>query len=328
MGWIALAAAASSVICVAAGCGGDLEGRVAVVGSTTVLPFASSVAGPFAAANPLVNVSLRMDGTASGMTVFCDGTAQIAAASRPINDNEILACKASHVHYVQLMIAKDAIVAFTGPKNTKVSCLSIPDLYALTSSEATGGGTWRAATPVAAALGSDTTLPARRLLVVTPNAASGTRQLFLEKVIAPIAARRHRPDDLRVDHKTVAREFEMLAEADAAPGLLGIAGYATVQPWGDKVRTLEVKTGDQCVAPTAADIASGAYPLSRPLYLYVSLDAAQQSDAVRALVDALVSPDALASGGEGAAVPLTPAAVEATADAWTRALEGDPSAGT
>jgi len=325
------AAAAALVVCAAAvvtGCGDDVDGHVAVVGSVTTLPYVSNVAGQFAAENPLVDVSLRMDGTASGMTVFCDGAAQIAGASRPINDNEILACKQAGVNYVQLMVAKDAIVAFTGPLNTRVTCLSLADLYALTSTEALGDATWKSATALSRSLGSRTVLPQRALLVVTPNAASGTRQLFLERVIAPFAERRHQRTDLRADHRDVDWEAQMLAEADVAPGLLGIAGYATVNPWGKKVRVLSLRRARGCVAPTAADIASGAYPLARPLYLYVNIGAAKGSEAVRALTDALVDSRALSSAGDGAAVPLSASDMQATQNAWAAALAGEPTPGT
>ena len=301
---------------------------MSVVGSVTTLPYVSNVAGQFAADNPLVDVSLRMDGTASGMTVFCDGAAQIAGASRAISDNEILACQQAGVRYVQLMIAKDAIVVFTGPSNAKVRCLSVPDLYALTSAEAAGTSTWKRATPLARSLGSRTVLPDTTLVVVTPDAASGTRQLFLEKVIAPTAARRNQRDDFRADHRDVDWEAQMLAEADEDPGLLGIAGYATVAPWGTKVRVVAVRRGRTCVAPTAADIASGAYPLARPLYLYVNVGAAQKSAAVRALTSALVESRALVSAASGAAVPLSSRDMQATRNAWDAALAGAPAAGT
>ena len=309
----------------AVGCGGDLEGRVSVVGSATVLPYASAVAGAFAAANPLVDVSLRMDGTASGFTVFCDGTAPIAAASRTINDVEALACRAAGVTYAQLPVAKDALVVFTSPENTHVSCLSLQDLYALTSTEATAGKTWKSASAVARALGSQTALPAVRIKVVTPDTMSGSRQLFIEKVIEPRAQIRRKDADLRADHRDVSREMELLA-ATETKGVLAFAGYATVAPWGDKVRRISIRVGTECVAPTPANIASGHYPLSRPLFIYANVRAAQNSEAVNALTAALIDEESTASGGDGVVIPLSPEAIAATQQAWESALSGDPGA--
>jgi len=316
-----------AALLLASGCGDDVEGSVSVVGSTTLLPYASSVAGDFAAQHQLASVSLRMDGTAAGMTMFCDGSASIVGASRPMNDKESIACRAAGVRYVQLMLAKDAIVVFTGPKNTAVTCVSPADLYALAGAEATGEATWRGATSVARALGSRTTLPDIPIRLVTPNAASGTRQLFIDRIIEPFAHRRKQQVDLRADHRDVDREMDMLAEADIAPGLLAIAGEATVRPWGNNVRTLAVRRADECVPPTPDNIATGRYPLSRPLYLYVNVGDAQGSAAARALTDALVAPEALETGGNGAAVPLTEQAIAATEAAWDAALAGAPTSG-
>ena len=306
----------------AIGCGGDIEGRVSVVGSATVLPYASAVAGAFAAANPLVDVSLRMDGTASGFTVFCDGTAPIAAASRTINDVEALACRATGINYAQLPVAKDALVVFTSPENTKVSCLSMQDLYALTSTEAAAGKTWKSASAVARALGSQTALPAVGIKVVTPDTMSGSRQLFIEKVIEPSAQIRKKAADLRADHRDVSREMELLA-ATEAKGVLAFAGYATVAPWGDKVRKISIRVGTECVAPTPANIASGHYPLSRPLFFYANVRAAQNSEAVSALASALIDEGAMASGGDGVVIPLSNEQIAATQQTWESALAGD-----
>ncbi len=318
------ALAAIAGLPLAVGCGGDLEGRVSVVGSATVLPYASAVAGAFAAENPLVDVSLRMDGTASGFTVFCDGTAPIAAASRPLNDVEALACRATGVTYAQLPVAKDALVVFTSPENTQVSCLSLQDLYALTSTEAAGGKTWKSASAVARALGSQTTLPAVGISVVTPDTMSGSRQLFVEKVIEPSAQMRKKAADLRPDHRDVSREMELLAATDEK-GVLAFAGYATVAPWGDKVRKISIRVGEDCVEPTPSNIASGRYPLSRPLFFYANVRAAQKSGAVTALTDALIDEGAMASGGDGVVIPLSPEQIAATQRTWESALSGDQS---
>jgi phosphate transport system substrate-binding protein len=306
----------------AVGCGGEIEGRVSVVGSATVLPYASAVAGDFAAANPLVDVSLRMDGTASGFTVFCDGTAPIVAASRAISDAETLACRAAGVTYAQLPVAKDALVVFTSPENTQVSCLSLQDLYALTSTEGASGKTWKSASPVARALGSQTALPAVGIRVVTPDTMSGSRQLFIEKVIEPSAEVRKKAADLRSDHRDVSREQELLG-ATEAKGVLAFAGYATVAPWGDKVRKISIRVGTECVAPTPANIASGHYPLNRPLFFYANVKDAQHSEAVNALVSALTDEGAMASGGNGVVIPLSSQAIAATQQTWEAALSGD-----
>jgi phosphate transport system substrate-binding protein len=59
------------------------------------------------------------------------------------------------------------------------------------------------------------------------------------------------------------------------------------------------------VAPTPETIASGNYPISRPLYIYVNKARAEEKPGVAALVDFYLSEEGLASVDDTGYVRLT-----------------------
>jgi phosphate transport system substrate-binding protein len=159
--------------------------------------------------------------------------------------------------------------------------------------------------------------------VVTPKIGSGTRQLVEDSVIGPFAKRRSTEASVRPDATTVPSDQVMLAEVIKDPSALAFAGFATVQPWKDSVRTIAIDGGSGCVTPTVESIRDGKYPLSRSLYAYVDVDDARDNPTVGAFADDLVQAavDGDASSG---VIPLDSSQAEATADAWDAAMsDGD-----
>ena len=84
-------------------------------------------------------------GTSDGFVLFCDGETDIQDASRPIEQEEIDACSANGVEYIELAVAFDGITVMTNPR-TPTTCLNHGDLYALFGPESNGIDTWDGAT--------------------------------------------------------------------------------------------------------------------------------------------------------------------------------------
>src|SRR5215831_16254918 len=83
---------------------GPVSGRVTVDGSTTVLPVSKRMADEFRKGNPDAQIAVESSGTGGGFKKFCGGGVDIAGASRPIDAEEVRACEANHVDYVELPV--------------------------------------------------------------------------------------------------------------------------------------------------------------------------------------------------------------------------------
>lgn len=314
---VALAAA------LAAGCAGGAEepsGSLRISGSTTLLPMVSAIAGTYAAANPLVDLDVRMTGTADGFALFCDGMVDVTGASREMTARERETCIASGVQFLRLTVAHDAVVLFTPGEQTAPACLTREQIYALLGPESSGVDEWSVAGDVVP--GAAAGLPSGAFLAVGPGTGSGTRQLLLDLAIEPVAEERGRDPALRGDY--VAEESEQLIVdrlAGSGSGL-GFAGLATASQWGERVRLVAVDAGGGCVAPDLAAIRAGDYPLGRLLYLYVNVDQARRDPALRAFVDAVIADAGLATAAAVGGVALGPSDADAQRAAWRRSVDG------
>src|SRR5215212_8436013 len=80
--------------------GGEVSGKIAIDGSSTVGPFAEAAAELFQEENPDVQVTVGISGTGGGFEKFCAGETDISDASRPIKDDEeVPICDKAGVKY-------------------------------------------------------------------------------------------------------------------------------------------------------------------------------------------------------------------------------------
>src|SRR5690606_8507503 len=122
-----------------------------------------------------------------------------------------------------------------------------------------------------------------KIEVLGPPPTSGTRDSFLELVMepgcstAPWIKRLKESDEARFRQLChMLREDGAYVEAgendnlivqkiDANPQALGIFGYSCLEENEDRISGIALEG----VVPTFESIASGEYPASRPLYVYV-----------------------------------------------------------
>jgi phosphate transport system substrate-binding protein len=68
-------------------------------------------------------------------------------------------------------------------------------------------------------------------------------------------------------------------------GALGYFGFSYYEENQDKLKALEVDSGNGCVAPSLATAQDGSYnPLARPLFMYVKLSSLQDKQGVEEFV--------------------------------------------
>ena len=269
---------------------GNASGEVNVSGSSTVLPISTAAGEAFMAENGDASVIVDGPGTGDGFELFCGGEIDIADASRPIDEEEVAACEENGVEYVELQVAYDGMTVMTNPNNS-IECLSFADLYALIGPESEGVGNWSDAQDMATELGSSTEFPDAPLDLTGPGTESGTYDSFVELALTPIAEERGVAEDeaetTRPDYDASPDDNVIIQNIESSDSSLGWVGFAYAEQAGDGVTEVPVAAepdGD-CVEPSAETIADGSYPLSRPLFVYVSTQAAEENPAVVPFVD-------------------------------------------
>lgn len=302
--------------------GEELSGSIDVSGSSTVEPITALNAELFQEQRPDVAISVNGPGTGDGFALFCEGRTDLSDASRPIKDAEAEICAENGIEFTELEIGIDGISILTNPANDAVECVDLAALYALTGPESQGFDTWADAAPLAEELGSTRPeeLPDAPLAVVGPGEESGTYDTYVELVIEEFNEDRGAEAATRSDYEASPNDNVIVQGIQGVDTSLGWVGYAFFVENQDSLKALEVSDGESdCVAPTDDTIASGEYPLSRPLFVYVNDAKAEEKPVLAAFVDFMLSDEGRASVSDVGYVQLTDDEWQATVDAWEEA---------
>lgn len=305
--------------------GSGVEGSVFISGSSTVEPISIKVAESFEDLEPGVIVDVEGPGTGDGFKKFCAGESDISDASRTIKDAEAEACAAAGIEYIELRVGIDGIAVLTNPNND-IACLNFADLYALVGPEAEGISNWNDAAAVAGELGSTTTFPEGELLITAPGAESGTYDSFIEIALEKIGDARFEAGAItedqaattRTDYSSAADDNVIISNIGADDTSFGWVGFAFAAENTDSVRTISISkdVDGECVEANPETIASGEYPISRSLYIYVNSAKLAESPALGAYVDHYMTVGLDSLVAEADYVALDDAAKAETRAAW------------
>lgn len=294
------------------GSGGALSGRVTISGSSTVEPISVRVAELFEEVQPDVQVTVDGPGTGDGFKLFCEGETDISNASRPIKESEAADCANAGIEWIELRVAIDGMAVMTGEDNP-VDCVSFNDIYGLVGPESTGFGSWSDAGSLGLAT-SD--LPDADLDIYGPGEESGTFDSFVEIVLEHIAEERGQDATTRPDYNANADDNVIIQGIQSSDTSFGWVGFAFAAH-ASGVKLLQVDGGGGCVGATADTIASGEYPVSRSLYIYVKKASAEDNPAVSAYLDYYMSDDGLGTAvSQVGYVNLNEDAKSATRSIW------------
>jgi len=293
----------------------DLEGEVNVSGSSTVEPVSVRTAELFEDIAPGVVVNVDGPGTGDGFKLFCQGDTDISDASRQIKPSEADLCAEAGIEYIELEVAIDGITVLTHPANDTIDCLSFGDLYALFSSESEGFSNWTDAQSLAIEAGGTATFPDSDLDITAPGTESGTYDSFGELVLEGLAEERGQDGLFRPDYISAADDNVIIGNTQGSESSISFVGAAFGLN-ADGVKVLEVDGGEGCTAANAGTIASGAYPISRSLYIYVNAARAEESAAISAYVDFYMTEGLDVAVAEVGYVSLTDEAKAASRGNW------------
>lgn len=261
--------------------------QIQVAGSSTVLPYSTIVAEAFGENTDFPTPVVESGGSSAGLKKFCEGvgenTVDIANASRPIKDSEKAACKAAGVTgIIEVRIGYDGIVFASDIAGNDFQFTAADWFNALAAEVVRDGrivaNPYRNWSEIRAGL------PDQEILAFVPGTKHGTREVFEEKVIAAgckdagaddILVKEKGEDAgesacmaLRTDGRSVDIDgdyTETLARIQSARNGIGVFGLSFYENNTDKLKVATIGG----VTPSTESIASGEYPVSRPLFFYV-----------------------------------------------------------
>ncbi len=300
--------------------GGSGSGSVVVSGSSTVEPITIDVAERFNEINPDVDIAVDGPGTGDGFELFCNGETDINDASSKIKDEQIEACEANGIEFIELLIGNDGIALMTNEANDEVACLTTADIYGLVGPESQGFDSWADANDLSSELGGEGNLPDSPLEITGPGEESGTYSSFVELALEDFAEERGQDPVTRPDYQASADDNIIIQGIQGSDTSFGWVGFAFARV-ADGVKVLEVDGGDGCVEPTDETIADSSYSLSRPLFIYVNKANAEDNETLANFVDFYLN-DSIDSVSEVGYVDLSAESLTATQERWESRTTG------
>jgi phosphate transport system substrate-binding protein len=267
---------------------------IRIDGSSTVFPIAEAVAEEFQLGQRgRVRVTVGLSGTGGGFKKLCRGDADISNASRPILREEMDTCRAAGIGFIELPVAFDAITVVVHPKNDWVKTLTRADLKKI----------WEPAAQARIVRWSQVRpeWPDEPLMLFGPGADSGTFDYFTEAIVG-------KAKSSRGDFTASEDDNVLVQGVEHNKNALGYFGFAYYVSHRERMRAAPIVNGkDAAVLPSIAAVTDGSYePLSRPLFVYVSVAAAQRPEVRKFIEFYMTEGPSLAA--EAGFVPLPEAA--------------------
>ena len=303
--------------------------QIQITGSSTVLPYATIVAEAFGENFDFPSPVVEGGGSGAGRKKLCEGvgenTVDIANSSSRISKSDLELCATNGVAEVmEVRFGYDGIV-FASDVAGADFALTQADVYNALAAKVVKDGaivdntaaTWAEVNPA---------LPAQDILALVPGTKHGTREVFDVKVIeegckatgaydlflavAEGADEKEKKSaaakaciELRTDGKSIDIDgdyTETLARLDADKNAIGVFGLSFYQNNTDKLKVAPIAG----VVPSTESIASGDYPVSRPLYFYVKKAHIGVIPGLKEYVEFFVSDDMAGPDGPLAAYGL------------------------
>ena len=310
-----LTASAFAIAAVSAGAAAARD-QVQITGSSTVLPYATIVAEAFGENFDFPTPVVEGGGSGAGRQKMCLGvganTVDIANSSSRISQKDLDTCAANGVTEVmEVRFGYDGIV-FASDVNGPEFALTPADVFNAIGAQVLKDGAM-VANPNNKWNEVNSALPDQNILVLTPGTKHGTREVFDTRVIIKGCeetgamkafmdggmdedAAEEACAKIRTDGKSVDIDgdyTETLARLEADKSAVGVFGLSFYQNNTNKLRVATMNG----IVPSTESIASGEYPVSRPLYFYVKLAHIGVIPGLKEYVEFFVSEDMAGPNG-------------------------------
>lgn len=244
-------------------CGPSDNKDIKIDGSSTVYPITEAVAEEYRKVAPDTRVTVGVSGTGGGFKQFLRAETDINDASRTIKPSEMDLAKENSISYVQLSVAFDGIAVVVHPDNDWVETITVEELKKIWEPSAQGEITkWNQIRPE---------WPDEEIHLFGPGIASGTYDYFTEAVVGESGASRG-------DYTASEDDNVLVQGVSTDEHAMGFFGLAYFEENANKLSLVAVENPEgEAVKPSIETVKDGSYaPLSRPLFIYVSGNAAQK----------------------------------------------------
>ena len=242
---------------------------IKIDGSSTLFPVTEGIAEDFQKATK-IKVTVGISGTGGGFKKFCRGETDVQNASRPILEEELKACAAAGVQFLELPVAFDALTVVVSPRNNFVKQLTVEELRRMWEPAAQGRITnWNQINP---------SFPNAPLKLFGAGADSGTFDYFTEAVVG-------RAKSSRGDFTASEDDNVLVTGVANDPNGIAYFGYSYYAENTKRLRSVAIVNKDgRAVKPSESSVMDGTYnPLSRPKMIYVNVRALDRPEIQRFL---------------------------------------------
>ena len=318
---MSLAKLSVSVLAIAAvsatGAFAQSRDNVQIAGSSTVLPYATIVAEAFGENFDFPTPVVQGGGSGAGRAMMCEGvgenTIDIANSSSRIKQSDLDRCASNGVTEVmEVRFGYDGIV-FASDINGPSFAFTPADFYNAIGEKVLVNGAL-VANPYTQWSEFNANLPAQDILVLSPGTKHGTREVYDERVLmagceetgamAAMIAGGMSEDDaedacmaVRTDNGRnvdIDGDYtETLQRLENDRNAIGVFGLSFYTNNTDKLRVATMNG----VVPSAESVASGEYPVSRPLFFYVKMAHLDVIPGLQDYVEFFVSDDMAGPNG-------------------------------
>ncbi|GMU03621.1 phosphate ABC transporter substrate-binding protein [Corallococcus caeni] len=218
-------------------------GTVTVKGSDTMVILVQRWAEAFMKKNPATKIQVTGGGSGTGLAALQNGTTDIAMSSREIKEAEEEKLRARYnTPPTGLPVAKDGVTFYVNESN-KVDALTVEQLKDIYLGDTTS---WKAVG------GADAPI-----VLYSRENSSGTYVFVKDTVLGG--------DDFAASAQTLPGTAAVVNAVSKEKNGIGYGGAA----YAKGIKELKVKKGNDAFAPTAENVKSGKYPLSRDLFFYL-----------------------------------------------------------
>ncbi|MBR8829685.1 MAG: PstS family phosphate ABC transporter substrate-binding protein [Chlorogloea purpurea SAG 13.99] len=245
---------------------------IKIDGSSTVYPITKVIADNYKSENKdVVDMEVNFSGTTDGFQKFCEGKTDIANASRPIEQQEIELCNRNKIRFVELPIAFDALTVVVNQANNWVQSLTVEELRKMWEPSSEGKiKRWNQIKP---------DFPDQPLNLYGAGDKSGTFDYFTGAIVG--TERASRSDYVKTEDDEIT-----VRGVEQDPNALGYFGFAYYKANQKKLKAVPIDGGKGAVPPAQETVENAQYqPLSRPLFIYVNLAAAQNNPDLKNFVE-------------------------------------------